>query len=438
MADIRTPVVLTQAPIPHGKDGDPTPSFSFLSLARVWYHGFAMAAKAVLLTLLLLPSVSVLSICQVPSGNQDQIELHARMARQYLSQQRPDLAIPEFRQLVALDPGNVEALGNLGVLLFFRGDYKEALPQLQAVVKLQPGLWKLQALLGLAEEHTSDSTDARKDLEAAFPQLQDKKLQIQVGLELVGLYTGSSDLDEAARIVTVLRKAYPDNAEVLYAAYRTYSDLSGESMLALALASPDSAQMHQVLAHEELKEGNTNGAIAQFRKAIAIDPKLPGIHFELAELLNTSQDPNVKKDAEQEYHAALIANPLDEKAECRLGDIDAGKGNTQQAFAEYSKAVEMQPDDADAKVGLAKTLIELNQLDKALQVLEQAIQLEPTNPAAHYRLSTLYKKQGRVDDAKREVELYKKFKDLKDKLRATYKDLLIQPNEISAGERNAN
>jgi Flp pilus assembly protein TadD len=129
---------------------------------------------------------------------------------------------------------------------------------------------------------------------------------------------------------------------------------------------------------------------------------------------------------------------LDEKAECRLGDIDAGKGNTQQAFAEYSKAVEMQPDDADAKVGLAKTLIELNQLDKALQVLEQAIQQEPTNPAAHYRLSTLYKKQGRVDDAKREVELYKKFKDLKDKLRATYKDLLIQPNEISAGERNAN
>ena len=397
-----------------------------------------MAAKAVLLLLLLLPCVSVLSLCQVPSGNQDQIALHARMARQYLSQQRPDLAIPEFQQLVALDPGNVEALGNLGVLLFFRGDYKEALPQLQAAVKLQPGLWKLQALLGLAEEHMSDSTDARKDLEASFPQLQDKKLQIEVGLELVGLYTGSGDLDEAARIVSVLRKAYPDNAEVLYAAYRTYSDLSGESMIALSLIAPDSAQMHQVLAHEEIKEGNTNGAIAQFRRAIAIDSHLPGIHFELAELLNTSQDPNIKKDAEQEYHAALVANPLDEKAECRLGDIDAGRGNTQQAFAEYSKAVEMKPDDADAKIGLAKTLIELNQLDEALQVLEQAIQQEPTNAAAHYRLSTLYKREGRVDDAMREVDLYKKFKDLKDKLRATYKDLLIQPNEIRADERDAN
>jgi tetratricopeptide (TPR) repeat protein len=158
----------------------------------------------------------------------------------------------------------------------------------------------------------------------------------------------------------------------------------------------------------------------------------------LAELLNTSQDPNVKKLAEQEYHAALVSNALDEKAESRLADIDAGKGNTQQAFAEYSKAVEIQPGDADAKIGLAKTLIMMNQLDKALQVLEQALQQDPTNPAAHYRLSTLYRQQGRMDDAKREVDLYMKFKDLKDKLRATYKDLLIQPNEISADERNAN
>ena len=400
----------------------------------------AMFAKTLLLTLFLflLPAGSSFAVCQDPPVDQEQARVHAQKAQQYLHEQRPDLAIPEFQQLVALDPGNVEALGNLGVLLFFRGDYKDALPQLQEAVKLQPGLWKLQALLGLAEEHTLDSTDARKDLEASFPQLQDKKLQIEVGLELVGLYTGSGDLDEAARIVTVLRKTYPDNTEVLYAAYRTYSDLSGESMLALSLVAPDSAQMHQVLAHEEIKEGNTNGAIAQFRKAIAIDSHLPGIHFELAELLNTSLDPNIKKDAEQEYHAALIANPLDEKAERRLGDVDAGKGNTQQAFDEYSKAVEMQPDDADAKIGLAKTLIELNQLDKALQVLEQAIQQEPTNPAAHYRLSTLYKKQGRLDDAKREVDLYMKFKDLKDKLRATYKDLLIQPNEIGADERNAN
>lgn len=401
------------------------------------YDVIAMSAKALLFTLLLLPAGSIPSVCQESSSNQDEIKYHAQMAQQYLREQRPDLAIPELQKVTALDPGNVDARANLGVLFFFRSDYTEAVPQLQAAVKLQPDLWRIQALLGVAEVHTSDSTNARKDLEAAFPQLQDKKLQVQVGLELVGLYTESGDLDGAARMILQLRKAYPDNPEVLYSAYRTLSDLSGESMLSLSLVAPDSAQMHQVMAHEELKEGNTNGAIAQFRKAIVIDPHLPGVHFELAELLNTSQDAMVKKEAEKEYRAALIENPLDEKTECRLAEIDAQKGNTSQSYEEYSRAVELQPADADAKLGLAKTLIEMNQPDKAQVLLEETVQLEPTNAVAHYRLGTLYRKNGRVEDAKREVELYKKYKDMKEKLRAVYKDLQVQPSEIHADAPDA-
>jgi tetratricopeptide (TPR) repeat protein len=394
-----------------------------------------MIAKTLVFTALLLPPACIQSASQESPSNQDQMKYHAQMAQQYLREQKPDLAIPELKEVVALDPSNAEALGNLGTLLFFiQHDYSGAVPSLRAAIKLQPGLWKLQALLGLAEEHTSDSADARTDLEASFPQLQDKKLQLQVGLELVGLYTGSGELDAAAGMMLQLRKAYPDNPEVQYAAYRTFSDLSGESMLSLSLVAPDSAQMHQVMAHEEIKEGNTNGAIAQFRKAIAIDPHLPGVHFELAELLNTSQDAVVKKEAEKEYRNALIENPLDEKTECRLAEIDAAKGNTNQAYTEYSKAVELAPGDSDAKLGLAKILIEMNQLGKAQALLEQTVQLEPTNAVAHYRLATLYRKKGQVEAAKREAELYKKYKDMKEKLRAVYKDLQVQPSEIRADE----
>lgn len=97
-------------------------------------------------------------------------------------------------------------------------------------------------------------------------------------------------------------------------------------MLALSLSAPDSAHVHQMLAHEETKQGNTNGAVAQFRQAVAINPHLPRIDFELAELLHTSQDPAVKKEAEQEYRLALVENPQDEKAILRLAQIDARKG----------------------------------------------------------------------------------------------------------------
>jgi cytochrome c-type biogenesis protein CcmH/NrfG len=393
-----------------------------------------MSAKAALFAVILLSAVSIPALCQAVPSQQEQVGLHERLAQQYLKQQRPDLAIPELQKLIELDPGNVEARGNLGVLLFFRGDYKGAVPQLREAVRLQPNLWKVQALLGMAEEHTADFADAQKDMETSFPSIQDKKLKIQVGLELVGLYTAGSDLDDAAGVVTQLRKAYPDDTEVLYAAYRTYADLSGESMVALSLVAPDSAQMHQVMAHEEIKEGNTNGAVAQFRAAIKLDPHLPSVHYELAELLNTSQDAAVKDEAEKEYRAALVENPGDEKSLCRLGEIDAHKGNTAQAFQEYSKAIELQPADDDARLGLAKILIDMAQPKEAQAMLEQAIQLEPTNAVAHYRLATLYRGQGRMEDAKREVELYKKYKDLKDKLRAVYKDLQVQPSEIRRDE----
>jgi tetratricopeptide (TPR) repeat protein len=396
-----------------------------------------MSAKAALVPVLLLSGLAVFAAGQQPASKQEQIDQHERLAQQYLSERKPELAIPELEKVAALDPGNVDARANLGVLLFFHGDYKTAIPHLQAALQLQPSLWKVQALLGFAEEHTSDLEDARKDLETSFPQIQDAKLKVEVGLDLVGLYNAGSDLDDAAAILAQLRKAYPDNPEVLYAAYRTYADLSGESMLALSLAAPDSAQMHQLLAHEETRDGNTNAAIAEYRKAIAIDPHLPGVHFELAELLHTSEDPAIKNEAEQEYRAALAANPQDEKTISRLGDIAAQKGDLKQEYADYAQAVALQPADANAKLALAKALLEMNQEDKALELLEASEQLEPTNAIVHYRLATLYRKKGRTEDARREADLYKKYKDMKDKLRALYKGMLIQPEEIRPDETDA-
>lgn len=377
---------------------------------------------------------AALCFAQSAEDKQASLTAHIQKARGYLDEKRPDLAIPELQAATAIDPDNVETQGNLGVLLYFQGKPADAIPHLRAAVERQSGMSKIQGLLGLAELHTLDSAQGRKDLEAAFPLIAAEKFKVEVGLELVSVYTQSGDLEEASVVLAQLRKAAPDNAEVLYAAYRVYSDLSGESMLALSLAAPDSAQMHQVLAHEEMRQGDTNEAVTEFRKAIAIDSHLPGVHFELAELLRTSSDAAVKKEAEQEYRAELAGNPQDEKSILRLAEVDSQKGSTQQSYQEYAKAVQLQPADADAKLGLAKTLIEMNRPDEALKLLEETVQLEPTNATAHYRLGTLYRKAGRADDAKREMELYAKYKDMKEKLRALYKDLQRQPKEISADE----
>lgn len=366
---------------------------------------------------------------------------HMQKARGYLDEKQPALAIPELQAAVAIDPNNVDAQANLGVLLFFQGKASDSIPHFRAALAptdqdRPPGLAKIQGLLGMAEIRTQDFEEARKDMEAAFPLIEDPRFRTQLGLELVGLDTESGDLEKAAEVIAQLRKADPDNTEVLYAAYRVHSDLAGESMLALSLAAPDSAQMHQLLAHEDIRQGNTNAAIAQYRKAIAINPRLPGVHFELAELLHTSTDDKVKKEAEQEYHAALLEDNQDEKSILRLAEIDAQKGDVERSYEEYMKAAQLRPADADAKLGLAKALIGMNQSDKALALLEDTVKLEPTNATAHYRLATLYRQMGRADDSRREMELYKKFKEMKENLRALYKELQVQPKEIRADEQD--
>ncbi len=58
------------------------------------------------------------------------------------------------------------------------------------------------------------------------------------------------------------------------------------------------------------RQGNNAGARVQFQKALEVDPKLPGIHFEMGALLNLSDDATTKAEAESGYKAAVAENAL--------------------------------------------------------------------------------------------------------------------------------
>jgi tetratricopeptide (TPR) repeat protein len=352
-----------------------------------------------------------------------QIKAHSHKATEYLHANQPDLAASEFRAIIAIDPNNVDARGNLGAVLFFGDKYSEAVAQLRAAVKLKPTLWKTQALLGIAEKRTGDIDAARHDLEKTFPNLTEEKIRIETGMELMEIYSGTGDLDKSAAIVSLLRKLKPEDDALLYTAYRVYSDLADESLLSLSVVAPNSARMHQAMAHELAKRGNTEEAIDNYRAALKIDSQLPGLHFELAEMLSTLSTPEARREAEGEYKAALDANPRDERSECRLGDIAYRANDLNAASDRYTKALQLQPDDPEASLGLAKVLMSLAQPEKAESLLQRALQLDPTNAMAHFRLSTIYRQTGRPDEAKRELEQYQKYKEMKEKLREVYHDL---------------
>lgn len=391
-----------------------------------------MPPKTLFFALLLLLLVCDFSAAQAPASRQNEIALHSRLAEQYLQERRPELAIPELQKVVALDPGNVDARGNLGVLLFFRRDYKNAAPQLRAAVKLQPGLWKLQALLGLAEEDIGDTAASQSDFEAAFPHLTDEKIHRQVGDALINEYTAKEDLEKAAGVVSSLLAAQPTDTSLLYLSYRLYSDLAGKSMLTLALVAPESAEMHQVMARELARQNDNAGAIANYRAAIKINPDIPSLHSELGDLLFHSEDLNLQSQAADEFKRALELNPEDEHALLSLGTIAERNGDMKTAFTDFSRALKLNPNDGDACTELAKVLIAMNQPEKAQQMFERAVEIDPTDDVAHYRLAALYRKAGKVAEAKQQVDLYLKYKQMKDKMDKIFHDMrVMSPNRPS-------
>jgi tetratricopeptide (TPR) repeat protein len=351
---------------------------------------------------------------------------HARRANEFLKANQPAKAIPEFAALVATEPDNLDAQANLGVLLYFQARPSDALEHLRKAVQLNPNLLRIQALLGLCEYQLGQLDAARTDLSAAVGNLPDPKFRKQVGLTLIEVQTAQHDLAAAAVTVGKMRDEAPTDPEILYASYRIHTDLAGEALLSLSLAAPQSGQMQQAIAHELERIRDLPGAIAALRKAIAVDPNLPGIHFEFAEALHGSDSQADRAQAEHEYAIALEKNPHEVQAAVRLGDMQANRGDLDSAASLYQRVLSQQPNNAEATLGLARIFSEKNENERALPLLQQVLTEDPTNMLAHFRLSALYRKLHRPDDAKRELAEYQKYKEIKDGLRQVYSTMRIQ------------
>lgn len=376
-----------------------------------------------LVVVLLLASCSTGTVLAQSNSGLETVKIHQQRAHQLLAEKKPELAAKEFAAVLAADPQNLDAQANLGVLLYFQGQYAAAEPHLRGAITQQPSLIRIRALLGLCERRLNKTEAARQDLEATLGQLDDANIRMEVGLQLIEMDTASGDLAKAATVVEALRQSAPTDPRVLYAGYRIYTDLAGESLLGLSVAAPNSGQMYQAMAHELVKQRDNNGAIADFRKALAANPNLPGIHYELAEALRVSADLKQRAEAEQQYKLAVAKNASDEKALERLGDIAADKGDLDGAAVYYNKALALAPNDADALLGMARVCTEQNNPRSALPLLERVVANDPTNAQGHYRLSLVYRKLNRPEDAKRELGEYQKYKEMKEKLRTIYKEL---------------
>jgi tetratricopeptide (TPR) repeat protein len=340
-------------------------------------------------------------------SKQVEVEQYSRQAQRAMAAKNWEEAAKALDRLLQLAPDVPEVQGNLGLVYYSQGRILDASKAFEGALKLNPRMARARLMLGLCKAELGHYEEAIAILEPAFRRPIENETARLVGLDLARAYAGLRQDANAAGVWGKLLRRYPNDAEILFQASRFYAGRSYDLMSRLLQFSPNSPWAHYATAevHESLARYDL--AIAEYRKVLKLEPRLPGIHFRIGRaLLAGSWDLQMVDQALKEFQAELVIAPQDADAEYEIGEIERHRGNLESALAHFSKAVTYHRDFAEAHIGLARTLLSLGRAGEAAPHLKAAIRLAPQNDVPHFLLASVARALGDGERAQKEMALY--------------------------------
>ena len=289
-----------------------------------------------------------------------------------------------------------------GIEAYSRGDYLAAERSLREATRTAGGEPRARAFLALTLAATSRCDEAEGGLRTAA-ESGTGDLRRLAGLALAQCHLARQRLDDAAAVLRSLRTAWPADADVLYLSARLYGRAWNATIHQLYQHNPASFRVNQLSGEILEMQGQFGEAAAEYRKAIAKNPRAVNLHFRLGRaLLMSSQEPQMLETARQAFEAELALNPLDSVAEYQVGQVLLVQQKTAPAALRFERALVLNPGFVEALVALGKLRSVEKRDGDAIALLERAVKLAPRSESARYSLMMAYRNAGRVEDAKRE------------------------------------
>ncbi|EMI52058.1 tetratricopeptide repeat protein [Rhodopirellula sallentina] len=145
-------------------------------------------------------------------------------------------------------------------------------------------------------------------------------------------------------------------------------------------------------------QGQYTGAMEQFQKAIASNPKDPDGYYNLAatthRLGNQRQDPNLIRQSEALYNQCLDHDPNHVDCHRGLAVLLVDSGRPDRAFTLLKNWAAQNPTLAEPRIELARLYEEHGEPQTALKYLEDAVQTDANNPRAWLALARLRESSG--------------------------------------------
>ena len=354
-----------------------------------------------------------------------------------------------YRQLVSALPAEPRLRLNLALALVKAGEPNAAIPELQRVTRDDPKLGAAWFLLGLAYAQLKRPREAISPLREA---VRLDSTNPQALFELADAELSSGAIEEARRHFSMLAGQKPEMAKAWEGLGLSYLAISEHAVTDLKNDDADSAFWFALRGRARATNGDTAGAIQLYKRAIGLDPRIPGLHAALASLERESDqsqeaakedalEAEVKKpdchsvsavclyvnhdwagvlsqrerqaSAENLYWASLAAGDLAQESFEHLSKLSASgevhdllaqadqrSGKRLEAISEWRKALALDPSNSRLQGRLAESLLRAREYPEAQRLFEQLVKTEPENPDWQYFLGSTLQREDRDEEAR--------------------------------------
>ena len=368
---------------------------------------------------------------------------HWGLAKGYLANQQLQAGFWELRETVRLDPDNHDARAQLAQLLLLGGDPDEALEQAEELISRggeRGHLHRAQAL-----DRLERIDEALEEYELAIAAMPEESTPVAIYADALNRH---GDPEAAERYFRQFVEMAPSvSSQTSLAAFlaqdRARDDEAEQAFLdATRLAKAnEQVLVHQNVASFYFQRERFDEATAYLEGVIpTVEQSVPLIY--LLARLHTAQGNSEKADALIED--ATHIDPTDPAPHLTLSGHLGRQGDAEGALAAAEKALEIDPNMADAKLRVAESMVDVGyrdgdtemvrsgqqlveevlavgtpsvsalmvmakihlaqrKVDEAIEGLRAALEFEPANPQAHFVLGTALSVKGEGAAARTEL-----------------------------------
>jgi len=398
--------------------------------------------RGALLTVVLICAAILLAQTAEPQSDKPQtLQKQYDLAQEFQRSGKLAEAARQYRAFLS------EALGELAVGYALVPDYAQAAPLFDEALNLEPNSPRLlldYARTALTMEDLAHAKTLASEFIRTYP---DDRQNLAQAHQVLGRALLKLNQDQAARkefeMALALDPTFANGYDLAVACL----DLDDEKCAVQIFSEMersfgDTAEIHLAFGRAYGDSDFQPRAVAEFRKAIEENPRLPGAHYLLAAvLLATGNEQNPLESAEVELKKELVISPRDAMTYAALGKLAVTHTNYADAETYLKRAISLDPQSPDAYLFMGQMYFDTNRLEEADTALRKCIGLTTDASRnryqvqkAHYLLGRILMKKGQPDAAHAEMVISR---DLADKALAQDKSKLAGLLDTAASQNPA-